>query len=49
MHARPDLPCEPFVQHVVQVKVRKDWGNHPALRPPRFRLRLATVFEDARA
>src|SRR5271165_7358488 len=48
LEARLDLPLEPFVQHVVQEDVREDRADHPALRRPRFRMRDASVFEDAR-
>src|SRR3984893_18151445 len=28
-----DLPCKPFIKHLMQVDVRQDWGNYTAVWP----------------
>src|SRR3954454_16003228 len=47
LQARPDVPFEPFVQHIVQVDVRKARRNHAPLGRP-FRWAVQTsLLEDA--
>ncbi len=46
--SRGDLPHKPLIKHLVQIDVRQERRNHPALRRASFRVLNRPIFHHAR-
>ena len=46
--SRHDLPCKPFIKHLMQVDVRQDWGNYSLNAKDNFSFERALRYRQMR-